>query len=154
MKNTGHRKTFKLKKNPCVTLLISNFLKPTLSSHYPIALAIILKYSLWWIFFFKNTTHEMGHVHFYDMGFLFHLLKPSPRFHFPSMFKYLLKNLTCSLRTTTWFQSSAISFIFSKLLVKLKEVNKVVFFLLSLHERKTPPNIHLDTTSCVWKANE
>lgn len=91
----------------------------------------------------------MGHIHFYDMGFLFHLLKPSPRFHFPSMFKYLLKNLTCSLRTTTSFQSSAISFIYFFKASFQIERSKIIFFLLSLHERKTPQNIHLDTTSCV-----
>lgn len=82
-------------------------------------------------------------------GILFHLLKPSLRFHFPSMFKYLLKNLTCSLRTTTSFQSSAISFTdFCKASFQI-ERSKVTFFLLSLHERKTPQNIQLDTTSCV-----
>lgn len=89
---------------------------------------------------------------FYDLGFLFHLLKPSHWPHFTSMFEYLLKNLNCSLRTTARFQKSAMSliFFFLKLLFKFKEVNKVVFFQLSPYERKTPPNIHLDTTTlCV-----
>lgn len=49
---------------------------------------------------------------FYDLGFLFHLLKPPHWLHFPSMFEYLLKNLNCSLRTSARFQNSAMNFTF------------------------------------------
>lgn len=40
-----------------------------------------------------------------------------------------------------------------KLLTEFKEVN-MVFFQLSLRERKTPENIHLETTALCLKGNE